>query len=364
MGNSFVFNALHVAAFSPNRGTGHALFSDAAGRALAALEDEMNENSGSEARRNFLKDLAGTAAAAAATAFLVPKRFGESTVADASTKLGTAPPGTDEVLRMTADLTRALEKDPKDRCWAMVIDTRRCIGCSACTAACIAENNLTPGVTYRTVPEAEEGEYPNVHRIFMPTNCAQCEKPPCVPAANKVIPGAMKKRPDGIIEVDYQKAKGKKVFEAAKKACPYSALYLDPGKPYTAGTPALQPYENRSVLEYGKSWSRKETANAVRKCHFCAQRLDVGILPACVTTCTGIAMHFGDISDPKSLVAELMASGRARRLEASKGTGPRIHYLDDFPEAGADVPAIKTRSVVDCTTCHDFESKKWSGGER
>lgn len=331
-----------------------------AARALAALEVVMDENLGADARRGFLRAIAGTAAAAAATAFLVPLGSDEGSSADASAQLGTVPPGTDEVIRMTADLTRALEKKPQDRRWAMVIDTRRCIGCSACTAACIAENNLPPGVTYRTVPEVEAGTYPAVQRSFMPTNCAQCEKPPCVPAANKVIPGSMKQRPDGIIEIDYKKMKGKKVFEAAKKACPYTALYLDSGTPYTAGTPALQPYENRFALEYGKAWSRKETANSIRKCHFCVQRLDVGLLPACVTTCTGIAMHFGDIGDQKSLVAELLAAGGARRLDASKGTGPRIYYMDDFPADASAAPAIKTRSVVDCGSCHEFaaETKK------
>jgi molybdopterin-containing oxidoreductase family iron-sulfur binding subunit len=239
----------------------------------------------------------------------------------------------------------------------MVIDTRRCIGCSACTVACIAENNLPPGVTYRTVPEVEDGTYPNLQRIFMPTNCMQCDNAPCVAAANAVIPGAMRKRPDGIVEIDYARMKGRPVFEAAKKACPYgAALYYDEGKNHTDGTPALQAYERRAAREYGRAWTRDETAGTTRKCHFCAQRLDVGLLPACVSTCPGLAMRFGDAGDARSLVAEMIASHQGRRLDVESGTEPRVFYVDDWePESGeapAALPANRRR--VDCNSCHTF----------
>ena len=306
-------------------------------------------------RRKFFALAAGAATAVAGGALL--PILGGARTAHADLPPGAIPAGSDEVLRMTVDLRRALEKKPGERRYGMVIDTRRCIGCSACTVACIAENNLPAGVMYRTVPEVEDGTYPDVRRIFMPTNCAQCENPPCVPAANKVIPGSMKRRPDGIVEIDYTRMKGRKVFEAAKKACPYSALSLDEGKAHTAGTPALQAYENRAAIEYGRAWTRKETSGSVRKCHFCAQRLDVGMLPACVTTCTGVAMHFGDLNDTKSLVAELSATGLAKRLEPGKGTGPRVWYLDDFPEDASTHPAAKTRRVVSCGSCHEFGEK-------
>jgi molybdopterin-containing oxidoreductase family iron-sulfur binding subunit len=257
---------------------------------------------------------------------------------------------------MAADLQRALGRAPTDRRWVMVIDTRRCIGCSACTVACVAENNLPPGVTYRTVPEAEVGSYPDLQRAFMPTNCMQCDKAPCVAAANAVIPGSMKKRPDGIVAIDYAKMKGRRVFEAAQKACPYgAALYYDEGKNHTDGTPALQPYEKRAAIEYGRAWTRKQTAGTTRKCHFCAQRLDAGLLPACVSTCTGLAMHFGDAADPKSLVAEMLAAGQGRRLEVEKGTSPRVFYVDDWaPEAPATAAPPPNRPRVDCTACHSF----------
>ncbi len=280
-------------------------------------------------RRAFFKHTAGaTAGAVAATALLSAlKENGKLIVETINVAID------DVTLTMHNDLQRALEKPMAERKWAMVIDIRKCIGCNACTAACIAENNLPPGVTYRTVAETEDGEYPDVRRFFMPTNCVQCENAPCIEAANKVIPGSMSRRADGIVVIDYTKMKGKKVFEAASKACPYpKSLWYDEGKNYTDGTPAVQPYEQRKFKEYGKEWRRKGTKDATRKCHFCTQRIDAGVLPACVTTCTGQAMHFGDLNDPESLVSRLLKKNKSARLNLASGAEPRVHYLDDDPD--------------------------------
>ena len=63
----------------------------------------------------------------------------------------------------------------------MVIDLRKCVGCHACTIACVAENKVAPVVVYRPVLEEEIGTYPNVTRRFIPRPCMQCENPPCTP---------------------------------------------------------------------------------------------------------------------------------------------------------------------------------------
>lgn len=66
------------------------------------------------------------------------------------------PLAKEEVLvRMNRELKRALEKPALERRWVMVIDLRCCIGCHACTVACIAENKLPPGVVYRPVMTEE-----------------------------------------------------------------------------------------------------------------------------------------------------------------------------------------------------------------
>jgi len=280
-------------------------------------------------RRTFFKHAGSALVGAAATTALLPglKETGKL-IAE------TVGPGVrNETLTMHNDLQRALARPIEQRKWGMVIDIRRCIGCNACTVACIAENNLPPGVMYRTIAEVEDGEFPDLRRFFMPTNCMQCEHAPCIEAANKIIPGAMSRRPDGIVVIDYTKMKGKKVFEAASKACPYpKSLWYDEGKNYTDGTPTVQPYEKRKAKEYGKEWSRVETKGATRKCHFCTQRIDAGVLPACVATCTGQAMHFGDLNDPESLVSRLLKKEKSARLNLATGAEPSVHYLDDDPD--------------------------------
>lgn len=66
----------------------------------------------------------------------------------------------DVLVRMQKDLERALQKPMRERKWGMVIDTRKCVGCNACTVACVMENKLPPGVVYRPVIDLEVGTYP------------------------------------------------------------------------------------------------------------------------------------------------------------------------------------------------------------
>lgn len=228
------------------------------------------------------------------------------------------------ILRMQEELKRTLSKPIEQRRWAMVIDLRKCAGCSACTIACKAENVLPPGVVYRPVIEEEIGEYPNVRRRFIPRPCMQCENPPCTP----VCPvKATYKRPDGIVEIDYKKCIG---CRYCITACPYNARTSDFGLFYTEKTPAVQEYEKRPCFEYGKEWPRKNGKSPIgnaRKCQFCLHRLQAGMLPACVTTCIGGATFFGDANDPESLVSELIMSPNVLRLKEELGTKPRVYYL-------------------------------------
>jgi tetrathionate reductase subunit B len=252
--------------------------------------------------------------------------------------------------RMTRDLKRALAKPERERAWAMVIDTRKCTACKSCMVACIAENHLPRGVFYRRVFETEFGAYPEVTRIGMPTNCQQCDDPPCAKAAPK---GAIRKRPDGIVEFDYSKLRGRKVFEAVQAACPFSAVSYDEGKYYTDGTPARQPYELAPNFDYGKPQTRDPKApnsltGAVRKCTFCLHRLNNGILPACVTTCFCRAVYFGDLNDPESLVSRLLAENEWFRLH--KDAKPRVYYLKG--------KFVNKEAFESCAACHDGGEEK------
>jgi Fe-S-cluster-containing dehydrogenase component len=241
----------------------------------------------------------------------------------------------DILLRMQKDIQRALEKLVSERRWVMVIDLRKCVGCAACTIACIAENKLPPGVVYRPVINQEVGTYPNVTMKFLPRPCMQCDQPPCVP----VCPvSATYKDENGIVVIDYDQCIG---CRACIPACPYAARTFDFGYTYTESTPvaegkvvgraSAEEYERAAAFEYGEEQSRTNLKASpvgnVRKCHFCLHRLNEGMLPACVTTCIGRATYFGDANDPDSLVAELIASPNVMRLKEELGTEPRVYYL-------------------------------------
>jgi molybdopterin-containing oxidoreductase family iron-sulfur binding subunit len=304
--------------------------------------EHNDANATAVSRRGFLKGAIGGGAVAAITAYevfaLTEDQVGAPSLAPAAlgpdTALTSADQQVDILERMRVELLRALERPVDQRRWVMVIDLRKCVGCSACTIGCVAENKLPPGVVYRPVIEEEFGTYPNVGRRFIPRPCMQCDIPPCVP----VCPvSATHKNEDGVVVVDYPECIG---CRACLTACPYSARTADFGLTYTQGTPTADEmivgrteaaaYEVSPAFEYGQEWPRtghESPMGNARKCHFCLHRIKVGELPACVTTCIGRATLFGDANDPDSLVAELIARPNVTRLKEEQGTQPRVYYL-------------------------------------
>lgn len=243
----------------------------------------------------------------------------------------------DVLVRMQRDLVKAMSKPVEQRRWVMVIDTRKCVGCDACTISCVAENKLPPGVVYRPVVKEEFGEFPNVQLRFTPRPCMQCENPPCVP----VCPvNATWKRPDGITAIDYDKCIGCRYCIAA---CPYGARTTDRGEFWTRdaaqGSEDVEdnpvfgpnmPWEHQPSHEYAKNWDRsghQSPSGNARKCHFCLHRLEKAQLPSCVTSCIGRATFFGDLNDVESLVAELVQQNRVQTLLPHLGTKPRVFYI-------------------------------------
>jgi Fe-S-cluster-containing dehydrogenase component len=293
------------------------------------LEESATPRPDEESRRNFLRKFASGVFAG----LVAPAVLGDMGTLQAAPEVqsqAVAPDpadigGGDNIFKqMMGDLQRAMQKPIEQRRWVMVIDLRKCTGCQACNVACIAENQLPPGVVYRPVIDEEIGSYPNVTIRSTPRPCMQCENPPCVP----VCPvNATWRSPDGIVDIDYEQCIGCRYCMAA---CPYHARTFDFGYHYTDDTPQLQPYEAQSNFEYGKRWQRQgkqSPVGNVRKCHFCRHKLDAGMLPSCVSTCIGHATYFGDANDSESLVAQLMARPNVMRLKEESGTNPRVYYL-------------------------------------
>jgi Fe-S-cluster-containing dehydrogenase component len=113
--------------------------------------------------------------------------------------------------------------------WNMIVDIERCNNCRACFLAVKDEHtgNDFPGYAAAQPPQGhnwldierkERGTYPIVDAHFMPVMCNHCDDAPCMKAAKN---GAIRKRNDGIVIIDPEKAKGQKQIV---DACPYGAV--------------------------------------------------------------------------------------------------------------------------------------------
>lgn len=217
--------------------------------------------------------------------------------------------------------------------YGMVIDLDKCVACQACTIACKIENNLPEGVFWNQVLSDWTGEYPYVKITYTPLPCMHCDKPPCV----QVCPVSSRyRREDGIVLVRYERCIGCKYCIVA---CPYGVNYFSERK-FTQETFAHASAEVRNEIGMANSRGYMERSpynnpevempprGIVTKCTFCAQRIDKGkYTPACVDACPSDARHFGDFSDPKSIVSKARVSSRATALRKEQGTEPRVIYL-------------------------------------
>ena len=187
--------------------------------------------------------------------------------------------------------------------YGMVVDVTRCNGCYNCFLACRDEhcgNDFPPysasqpqtGHYWMRLVEKERGQYPKVKVAYTAIPCLQCEKATCLESAQD---GAIYRRGDGIILIDPERAVDQKQLVSS---CPYRVIY----------------------------WN--EARRIPQKCTFCAHLLDRGWKePRCVEACPTGALIFGDLADPESEVAKLVASGRTEALHPEYGLGDKVTYI-------------------------------------
>jgi Fe-S-cluster-containing dehydrogenase component len=187
--------------------------------------------------------------------------------------------------------------------YGMVIDITKCTGCYNCFLTCRDEHagNDYPGYTapqtmsgmnWMKLIEKERGQYPKVKVAYTPVTCMQCENAGCIKAAQNK---AVYRRPDGIVIIDPVKAKGQKQLV---DACPYRVI----------------------------EWNEEQ--QVAQKCTMCAHMLDKGEkVPRCVENCPTGALAFGDLDDPKSEVAKLVAGGKTEALHPEFGLKEKVRYI-------------------------------------
>jgi Fe-S-cluster-containing dehydrogenase component/formate-dependent nitrite reductase membrane component NrfD len=182
--------------------------------------------------------------------------------------------------------------------YGFAIDQRKCIGCHACTVACKEENRVPLGAFRTWVKYVERGTFPDTRRYFAVLRCNHCDDAPCVSICPTV---ALYRRDDGIVDFDGDRCIGCK---SCMQACPYDALYIDPA------------------------------THTAAKCNYCAHRVEVGLEPACVIVCPEQAIVAGDLDDPSTPLARLVATEQVQVRKPEQGTRPKVFYL------GADASAL------------------------
>lgn len=153
--------------------------------------------------------------------------------------------------------------------YAFFINSDACSGCKTCQIACNDKNDIPEGVHWRRVYEVTGGSWEKKDGAWSATvvaynlsmSCVHCIDAVCLSTCPSQV---IWKRDDGIVLIDDTRCSRCRRCESA---CPYNAIRYDP------------------------------VTDSVRKCHFCVDYLDVGLLPACVAACPNRAIDCGDYAD-------------------------------------------------------------------
>lgn len=225
--------------------------------------------------------------------------------------------------------------------WGMAIDTNACIGCNACIAACVAENNIAT-VGKGQVIVGREMLWLRVDRyytagedlagtLFAPIPCMHCETAPC----EVVCPvGATVHSDEGLNEMVYNRCVGTRY---CSNNCPYKVRRFNFLKYQDMESLPLKLMRNPEVTV--------RVRGVMEKCTYCVQRITLGrieaekrgtplrdgeVMTACQMACPTRTIVFGDLNDPQSEVAGLARQPQAYGMLSELNTRPRTRYLAHF----------------------------------
>ena len=259
--------------------------------------------------------------------------------------------------------------------WAMVIDLNSCVGCSACTIACQAENNI-PVVGKERVSEGREMHWIRMDRYFysgrdsevksdytepadkkgdavhdievgalhQPIPCMQCEEAPC----EQVCPvAATQHSPEGLNDMVYNRCIGTRY---CLNNCPYKVRRFN----YFNFQEDLKK-KNFEVKKMVHNPSVSVRSRGVmEKCTYCVQRIneakidakvrkDESIIDkfttACAQVCPTKAITFGDKNNEKSAVSKMRKESRNYTLLPHLNVRPRTSFLSKVTDTNENLVA-------------------------
>jgi Fe-S-cluster-containing dehydrogenase component len=232
--------------------------------------------------------------------------------------------------------------------WSMSINLSNCIGCGACAAACVAENNIpvvgkdqvTRGrqMHWIRIDRYYEGNVANPSSYAQPVPCMQCENAPC----EVVCPvDATTHSADGLNDMVYNRCVGTRY---CSNNCPYKVRRFNFYQYADYTTPVLQLLNNPDVTVRERG--------VMEKCTYCVQRIrkaevvaenesrtirDGEVVTACQAACPTNAIVFGNANDAGSQVAKLKADVLNYDLLAELNTRPRTSYLGAVRNPNPDI---------------------------
>jgi Fe-S-cluster-containing dehydrogenase component len=208
--------------------------------------------------------------------------------------------------------------------WNMIIDVAECTNCQLCALSAMDEyvGNTWPGVAapmprhghqWIDIKQKERGQAPMIDIAYVPTMCNHCDNAPCLAKGGD----AVKKRADGIVIIDPDKAKGRKDLV---ESCPYGHIWWNE----ELQLPQIWPFDAH-LLDQGWQQTRGQQA------------------------CPTGAMRAIKVEDD-----EMARMARDESLEVMKpeaGTKPRVYYRNLWRYSksfiGGSV-ATEANGVVDC----------------
>jgi Fe-S-cluster-containing dehydrogenase component len=208
--------------------------------------------------------------------------------------------------------------------WNMIIDVAECTNCQLCALSAMDEyvGNEWPGVAapmprhghqWIDIKQKERGQAPMIDIAYVPTMCNHCDNAPCLAKGGD----AVKKRADGIVIIDPDKAKGRKDLV---ESCPYGHIWWNE----ELQLPQIWPFDAH-LLDQGWQQTRGQQA------------------------CPTGAMRAIKVED-----SEMERLARDESLEVMKpeaGTKPRVYYRNLWRYSksfiGGSV-ATEADGIVDC----------------